>query len=211
MAFTDVATDDFSGTLGSFTEQLSATNTMAITSGLVHASFSGTTLTDFAQTMRNTGTFSESQFSEIEVSNFASASGYFGVSVQCTGTGSSRQLYAAYIRGFNKQVTIAQRTSGGTITTLAGPTTITFADNDKLALGFDSATGKLTVYKNRVAADAALTDVAVSGTAFSGGRPGIVGGGSSSTVKGDNWVGGDLGSSGPSVAIKSQMLLKACS
>lgn len=189
MARTQVATDAFGSDSG-WTEQNSGFNSFSVSAGVIAPTSSGITLTDMAQRMRSSGTYADDQYSKIAVSNYASATGRFGVSVRAQGTGASRSSYAAYVRGFNKEVVLAKVVSG-TVTTLTGPTAVSsFVDGDTIELECVGANPtKLTVYRNGSALSGFvdIEDSAID----SGGRPGIVGG-TSSALNGDNWEGGTL-------------------
>lgn len=196
--YTEVAADDFSGTLGNFT----ATNAdqggnTSINSGVATSNTAQAITADggASNVWSGSGSFTDSQRAKCTIKTDFLSSAYFsGVIVQSsTDTNAGRDHYGVIVQhdGAGTKTMVLYKIINGTYTSLAS-TSATWANDDALWLDFDSDLSTLTAYRNG-SSISGLTGVAVGGTPLSGGKPGfIVSSGGSTTSAVDNFSAGNL-------------------
>jgi hypothetical protein len=150
------------------------------------------------------GTFSNDQYATIKVIVDANDTAEkVGVSVRNNGAAlASRSLYRAYYTdpgggGANGQVIVEKIVSGGAPSTL-DTEIVNFVTNDTLTLSVvtSGADAVLRTYKNGVQFGGDITD---SSSPLASGKPGICAhGGAGNSIRGDDFVGGDVTADAPS-------------
>jgi hypothetical protein len=199
MARSSVATDDFStdnfGT--NYTNLNPTSGGMNASSGTCYADDIGAPGDAQAHRWDGAGTFSDDQYASIEVTGFSyqSSSYHMGVCVRASSdTGTGRDYYYFVVAADDHGPTFTTylgKVVNGSNTTLhsAG---VTWSEGDAIELEVEGTT--LRGMKNGVAIGGSFTQ---TDSDLSTGKPGIIGGGASSVLRGDNWVGGSLESGTP--------------
>ena len=194
MARSAVATENFSGTLGNFTQVNPTWADLAITSGVVHGDATGADSGGEvgAAVYSGAGTFSNDQYSSLVIGGLSWQSLAFNIGVivrASTDTNANRDYYQVVVASDQagpNYTTILSKVVNGTRTQLHSASAA-WANGDRIELEAEGTT--IRVMKNGTALGGSFTQ---TDSALSTGKPGIAGSGDSTHISGDDWEGGDL-------------------
>lgn len=198
---TEVAAEEFGGTLGNFTQTNPNWGNMTITGGIVHGSFASQTDALQSVVYSGSGSFAGHQYSSIKITALPFISADYSIGVTCfasTDTNGARDHYSVTIQAGGAgptYVTVLDKVVNGT-RTQQHSASVTWSVNDYVSLDCDGTT--VTVMKGTSHATASALGGSFTWTdsSLTTGNPGIAGSGSSSGATGDSWSGGTVSAGG---------------
>lgn len=197
MGRTSIATEAFGGTLSNWTQINTFAGTIQITSGEANASHAQPPSACPAARWTGAGTFTDDQYSSVQITNlagWASDSYHFGVIARASGdTDSNRDYYFASITGAvngSPWECSFGKTVNGTTTDL-NTANITFAEGDAIEIECEGTTIRVLVNGTALGGSFTVTDSSITT-----GKPGVLAGGAATTIRGDNWEGGNITAGG---------------
>jgi hypothetical protein len=186
-----IATDDFNrASLGAnwLNVNFSASDNITIASSIKFQGNAGSATNPGVAVWQGTGSFTADQYSSARIvdANFGATAYSVGVAARIsTDTDANRDYYVHVARSDNQSLIL--KAVNGTMTTLAGPSAVTWATNDRVEIECEGTT--VRAMKNGVALGGVFT---LTDASLSTGQPGIAGSQGGGVSTGDDWEGGNL-------------------